>query len=711
MASGIINDFLQESLSHLEAQSTQVLNELAELHIHDSTIPILTPLSADSDGVNNNRPQSPQLDNPEVQDAVNKLEVVQSSFSEISALVMELKNPSTSSQSSVKLNSKTIGLKKVTKLLEPFKNGSVVKSVSYQLQTSSAAGVISVQELKIVTKLEELISLYALVALYQVILTNLLKSTLPLSDDLLYWELTSSTSWRILLYSLQTLPLRTESLAAHVFEDFKAAAAPNVESLNISIPQFITTNFPGFQNTYKLFIHYKNLIVNSFYNNLIANNVKGFYKFLGSRNRQHVGLLGHRRMKPTIKNYLNVLLGAPFNSIVQELENKKETTRTLHDQNAKDLGSLLRTVPNFKESKPDSQRVEDGIKDLQSYLSSSTTVSNDIFTGLYELSSTIIPESKTSLSSKTTSFKKPSFLVRYWPILLATLLYGPRTVASAVANREAVILFIQKNVIDTISGFWNNWILKPVNNILSTIRHDDNSEISIMSQKSLDSDLDSLKRMVIEYTIENSPEYKGMKSTDIELLKHELDTMVSSGDLTPMMKGYEEDIKKPIKNLVSGRLPRALLIQLQKTKVDGAVAISGIDKLLKSQELVFGIVAASPSFVILVYVLGAVNAYVKKGYIARGTGENKLIVSRNLNNIERLLGSLEGVETDQLDLLNGQLLLEIISLRNAGLLLVPSNRRSEWVRDINDLVDSKAPTKARLHTITRMYHVYGSFFS
>ncbi|CDR41255.1 CYFA0S06e04962g1_1 [Cyberlindnera fabianii] len=711
MASGIINDFLQESLSHLEAQSTQVLNELAELHIHDSTIPILTPLSADSDGVNNNRPQSPQLDNPEVQDAVNKLEVVQSSFSEISALVMELKNPSTSSQSSVKLNSKTIGLKKVTKLLEPFKNGSVVKSVSSQLQTSSAAGVISVQELKIVTKLEELISLYALVALYQVILTNLLKSTLPLSDDLLYWELTSSTSWRILLYSLQTLPLRTESLAAHVFEDFKAAAAPNVESLNISIPQFITTNFPGFQNTYKLFIHYKNLIVNSFYNNLIANNVKGFYKLLGSRNRQHVGLLGHRRMKPTIKNYLNVLLGAPFNSIVQELENKKETARTLHDQNAKDLGSLLRTVPNFKESKPDSQRVEDGIKDLQSYLSSSTTVSNDIFTGLYELSSTIIPESKTSLSSKTTSFKKPSFLVRYWPILLAALLYGPRTVASAVANREAVILFIQKNVIDTISGFWNNWILKPVNNILSTIRHDDNSEISIMSQKSLDSDLDSLKRMVIEYTIENSPEYKGMKSTDIELLKHELDTMVSSGDLTPMMKGYEEDIKKPIKNLVSGRLPRALLIQLQKTKVDGAVAISGIDKLLKSQELVFGIVAASPSFVILVYVLGAVNAYVKKGYIARGTGENKLIVSRNLNNIERLLGSLEGVETDQLDLLNGQLLLEIISLRNAGLLLVPSNRRSEWVRDINDLVDSKAPTKARLHTITRMYHVYGSFFS
>jgi hypothetical protein len=39
---------------------------------------------------------------------------------------------------------------------------------------------------------------------------------------------------------------------------------------------------------------------------------------------------------------------------------------------------------------------------------------------------------------------------------------------------------------------------------------------------------------------------------------------------------------------VRGDLVRALLIQIQKTKVDVEVAISGIDTLLKSQELVFG---------------------------------------------------------------------------------------------------------------------------
>ena len=39
---------------------------------------------------------------------------------------------------------------------------------------------------------------------------------------------------------------------------------------------------------------------------------------------------------------------------------------------------------------------------------------------------------------------------------------------------------------------------------------------------------------------------------------------------------------------IRGNLVRALLIQVQKTKVDVELAVSGIDALLKSQELVFG---------------------------------------------------------------------------------------------------------------------------
>jgi nuclear control of ATPase protein 2 len=49
---------------------------------------------------------------------------------------------------------------------------------------------------------------------------------------------------------------------------------------------------------------------------------------------------------------------------------------------------------------------------------------------------------------------------------------------------------------------------------------------------------------------------------------------------------------------VRGDLVRALLIQVQKTKVDVEVAIGGIDSLLKSQELVFGLVGLTPGLLI-----------------------------------------------------------------------------------------------------------------
>ena len=63
---------------------------------------------------------------------------------------------------------------------------------------------------------------------------------------------------------------------------------------------------------------------------------------------------------------------------------------------------------------------------------------------------------------------------------------------------------------------------------------------------------------------------------------------VKEGDLTPVLRAYERDLRAPFAGTVRGDLVRALLIQIQKTKVDVEIAISGINALLKSQELVFG---------------------------------------------------------------------------------------------------------------------------
>ncbi|KAI8113708.1 hypothetical protein M9435_003702 [Picochlorum sp. BPE23] len=74
-----------------------------------------------------------------------------------------------------------------------------------------------------------------------------------------------------------------------------------------------------------------------------------------------------------------------------------------------------------------------------------------------------------------------------------------------------------------------------------------------------------------------------------------------------MMHSYENELKRPIKNLVSGDLMRSLLIQVQKMKVDTESAMLEIDQILKANELSISLVAAIPAFIMggaCLYALG-----------------------------------------------------------------------------------------------------------
>jgi len=46
-----------------------------------------------------------------------------------------------------------------------------------------------------------------------------------------------------------------------------------------------------------------------------------------------------------------------------------------------------------------------------------------------------------------------------------------------------------------------------------------------------------------------------------------LSQQIHQGDLTPVLKIYEEDIKTPMKSVVAGTLLRSMFIQIQKAKV------------------------------------------------------------------------------------------------------------------------------------------------
>jgi nuclear-control-of-ATPase protein 2 len=105
-----------------------------------------------------------------------------------------------------------------------------------------------------------------------------------------------------------------------------------------------------------------------------------------------------------------------------------------------------------------------------------------------------------------------------------------------------------------------------------------------MSKNSLLADRASLERMVVDFVQDRPDLHEGVADTTAIV------NSVKEGDLTPVLKAYERDLRSPLVGTVRGDLIRALLIQIQKTKVDVEIAISGIDALLKSQELVFGYV-------------------------------------------------------------------------------------------------------------------------
>ena len=197
-----------------------------------------------------------------------------------------------------------------------------------------------------------------------------------------------------------------------------------------------------------------------------------------------------------------------------------------------------------------------------------------------------LPEQAISSKKLVTKYGRPSRLTRYWIPAVVFLLTGS-TALRVIASRRAEITTWIREFGATVIDFWANWVVEPIKKLIGTIRHDENSEVAIMSKSSLEGDRASLERMVVDFAIDH-PEPAG--TTLSEAQKSAVRLKVKEGDLTPVLRAYERDLQRPFMGTIRGDLIRAMLIQIQKTKVDVEVAIGGIDALLKSQELVFGYV-------------------------------------------------------------------------------------------------------------------------
>ncbi|KAG7916291.1 hypothetical protein KL905_004694 [Ogataea polymorpha] len=596
--------------------------------------------------------------------------LVQELFSETYSLLKPLQDKTVSSRYYRQLH------RKLTKILGHFKDGLV------EPQDSDLA------------QLQHLISIYATMALVTVTSHILLNNTLKISDDIDYYDTVLSSNVNTCLYTIQTLPvtmkrgfdsLVNEAVRKHV----------NSSSTENLAPSWVPQRLSPFCSS---LIRWVRFLVDATSQNL-RRLLLSPTSFLVEK---------HRKTNSLVRNFVSTVVGFPIAYSKMDVKQKRDTLDQQKYENVEKLGFLLKEMPyNFLAEQTDT--VSSFIPKLAGlYLPSASGIADHTLdSSLRSLSLLFetLPQLKKQLESKYRENQEPRSLLKYWLPICAALWYGPNLAYDLVSNREAIVNWLKINLVDTTVGFWNNWIVEPFNNILRTIRHDENSRIAIMSQKSLSSDLESLERMVLEYSLDNQAYIRQgeVMSEDVaELVKRE----VAQGNLEIVMKGYENDLKSPLKSLILGDMIRNLLIQIQKMKVDGALAMSGIDKIIRSQELVFGFVAASPSCLIVWYMAKVVRSYLKTGYFIKFTRNTKIALRRSLNNLERLV-DLELTTSESSTYFNeGLLLLELVNLRKLGLQILPVYARQDWIRDLNDLSDQNYDYNFKLMTISRIWNSY-----
>jgi nuclear-control-of-ATPase protein 2 len=329
----------------------------------------------------------------------------------------------------------------------------------------------------------------------------------------------------------------------------------------------------------------------------------------------------------------------------------------------------------------------------------------DVAERLQYLLKNALPTYTTSFNAAVAENGRPSRLVRYW-LPTTLLLVSSTTILRIFVNRREEILTWIQELGQTVIDFWANWVVEPTKKVIGTIRHNEDSEVSIMSKRSLESDRASLERMVVDFAVKN-PDGPALNDTQIADIK----AKVREGDLTPVLRSYEKDIQSPVKGAIVGNLASALLIQVQKTKVDVEVAMSGIDSILKSQELLFGFIGLTPGVLVSIgvyrWLRGVFSS--RKGVQQWAKQGRMLLILRNIDRILTGATPTEDGEMSYKD--HGLLLCEVHLLRQAASGSLPRRIFHDFLVEIDELVDVRSGLERQQKVVERIRWAYSKWFT
>ncbi|ORY63194.1 ATP synthase regulation protein NCA2-domain-containing protein [Pseudomassariella vexata] len=568
-------------------------------------------------------------------------------------------------------------------------------------------------------ELEWLLVSKATVQTYGIIMDTLLDQIIPLSDHIWYWDDVLSSPSNSTLYMVQTSPLRFWSWGQDIYEDsknrFQRGRAVS-RSDELSGQNFGGSVSSGISQTWRCFYA---IVQESIRERSLANihqRVMSPVAICRAEVRQKQARL--RKLREMTSSGLGVLIdeGLAFGgngsddgksdiimSNNQEWKGVVERSVALMDMVLKDVLTLEAGVAEFED------KVFAGVEeDPELSIQVEEDESNRpavVAKRLHNLLEFQLPAHLAATKDVVAENGRPSRLVRYW-LPATALLLSSTTIFRIFVNRRQEILDWITDFGRTVQDFWLNWVVEPTRKVLATIRHDSNSEIAIMSKDSLKADRDSLERMVVDFALENPTVATGASSLS-ESQVADIRAKVKEGDVTPILRAYEKDLRQPFMGAVRGDLVRTLLIQVQKTKVDLEIALSGIDSLLKSQELVFGFIGLTPGVLVSI---GLVQ-YLRGIFGGKNYGQERKASKsvRVLRNIDRIFSEATPSPNNLLSYKDhGLLVCEVHLLRRLAHQLLPADVEKDFLEDLDDLANLKG-IQSQLRALDRIRWAYSKW--
>ncbi|KAK7056898.1 Nuclear control of ATPase protein 2 [Paramarasmius palmivorus] len=535
----------------------------------------------------------------------------------------------------------------------------------------------------------------AVVSLYAQALQLLLSQSVEIESEMEWWSDVERSRLSVAYYLLQTFPCRLLNMLQTIQARLREEGLPlRVSQLT---PSSLRSLFPS-----RGFFH-PSILVTSLFPHLhddtqLLPTLPAFY---GATTKESQSLPS---MLSQLANCIWHFIALPYHLTRQECLYKRHQLEILRDQRASTLGELAQARVHLSQTleADDLKLLHSFLLDMERTLSVGGSMpQGSALSTLQNLSSVTLSRAALLHTQhlQSNQLLRPSRITLIWPKLLLgppLLLY----VASTLYHSRGSLLELAHESKEVVKGFVVDWLIEPLMGVIDTVRSKDRSVI--VSKEGVEADFDSLERMALSLA-------KDQLHYGPEQLA-ELSRQVRAGDLTPVLKLYEEDIRSPLKSAFTGTLLRTVFIQVQKAKVDIDQALAGIDRLLKSQELTFAFVGVAPALSIVYLSAGYLRRVWEGG---RGRGQyggkhQRATVLFAMRRIERLLIHDQGSTVKPLT--SGLLMLSVAQLQAYADTYLPDRSRLKagFLEDVQDLQNPVLGGNERRMVLERMWRSWGS---